>query len=63
MKAMILPAALLVASLSMMAQSNNTVVHQNGLFAQAFAVIEGTSVSVNVSRGTNTSGQPHIPVF
>lgn len=64
MKSMILAAALLASSLSMMAQNSApVVVRANGPFAQAFAIIEGTSVSLNVSRGTNTSGQLNTFLF
>ena len=53
MKSMIVTAAVLLTSISLMAQNNGPqVLHFNGTFAQAFAVIQGQSVSLNVSRGT-----------
>jgi hypothetical protein len=41
----------------MVAQNNGTVVvHSNGPFAQAFVIIDATSIDVSVSRGTSASG-------
>jgi len=58
MKSMILPAAVLLTSISLMAQNNGPqVVHANGTFAQAFAVIEGRSVSLSVFRAAGTPSQ------
>ncbi|HLK08691.1 MAG TPA: hypothetical protein VKV30_12130 [Candidatus Angelobacter sp.] len=44
MKSMILAAAVLFTSLTMTAQTNTDVVHQDGLFAQALAFTGGTSI-------------------
>ncbi len=64
MKSMILAAAVLLTSISMMAQNNGPqVLHFNGTFATGFAVIEGTSVALNVSRGKSASGQLNTFLF
>jgi hypothetical protein len=64
MKSMILPAAVLLTSISLMAQNNGPeVLHFNGTFATAFAVIQGRSVSLNVSRGVDVSGQLNTFLF
>jgi len=63
MKSMILAAAVLLISLPMMAQNNVTVVHQDGLFAQALAFSGGTSIDLNVSRGSEASGQAETFLF
>ncbi|HEV8493270.1 MAG TPA: hypothetical protein VGR76_13420, partial [Candidatus Angelobacter sp.] len=64
MKSIILAATVLFTSLSMMAQNNGPVViHSNGPFAQAFAIIEGTSIDLSVSRGTGASGQLNTFLF
>jgi hypothetical protein len=63
MKFTILAAAALFTSLSMTAQTNTDVVHQDGLFAQALAFTGGTSINLNVSRGTNASGRAETFLF
>ena len=63
MKTMILAAAVLFTSLTMRAQTNTSVVHQDGLFAQALAFTGGTSIDLNVSRGTDASGQAETFLF
>ena len=63
MKSMILAAAVLFTSLAMTAQTNTDVVHQDGLFAQALAFTGGTSIDLNVSRGTDASGQAETFLF
>jgi hypothetical protein len=63
MKSIILAAAVLFTWLPMAAQTNTDVVHQDGLFAQALAFSGGTSIDLNVSRGTDASGQTETFLF
>ena len=63
MKSITVAAAVLLTSLAMMAQTSTDVVHQDGLTAQALAFTGGTSIDLNVSRGTDTSGQVETFLF
>jgi len=63
MKSMVVAAAVLFTSLSITAQTNTSIVHQDGIFAQALAFTGGTSIDLNVSRGTDASGQAETFLF
>ena len=63
MKSMVVAAAVLFTSLSITAQTNTSIVHQDGIFAQALAFTGGTSIDLNVSRGTEASGHAETFLF